>query len=103
MKTLADYVKGYPYVQIIEVARHVAKNGDKYYLCKQPGYDNFYFMKGDEVLDSKNYSEDKFPALSIKHLNNKKDQDVINEIKKCLSYKAFAKFIKQQTGEEFTL
>lgn len=102
MKTLRDYVKGYGYIPILLIAEH-RSNGVIYSLTKEEAYDSFYFMKGEEVVMKKFLPNDKFPKLSIQHLNHKKDQDIINQIKECDSYKAFVRFIKEQTGEEFSI
>ena len=102
MKTLRDYVKGYGYVPILLIAEHKSK-GVRYSLVKEETYDSFYYMKGEEVVMKKFLPNDRFPKLAIDHLNHKKDENIINQIKECDSYKAFVKFIKDQTGEDFKL
>lgn len=102
MKTLYDYIRGYPSVPVLQIAafRHA---GNYYQLAKEESHDSFYFMKGQEVIYVKRYPEDKFPHLAIAHINNRRDESIIEEIKQCLSYKAFVKFIKEQTGEIFSI
>lgn len=98
MKTLADYIKGYPNVEVYILAKYRDKFNNKYYLCKQPGYNNYYFMKGEEVIDKSHIKEDRLERLSIDFLNNK---DVLGEIEKQQSYKLFVRFIKEQTGDDY--
>lgn len=103
MKTLKDYIKGYNYVPLLEVATHIAKDGTRYSLVKQEGYDSFYFLKGEEVIKREWLPGDKYPALAIKRLNNKRDADIMREICDQNSYIKFVKFIYDQTGEEFKI
>ena len=102
MKTLLDYVRGYPYVPVLLIAQHLSK-GERYLLCKEETHDTFFFMKGEEVVLAKRFTNDAFPKLSIAHINNKKDIGIISEIENCASYRAFVKFVKEQTGEDFIL
>ena len=101
MKTLADYVKGYPCVNILLLAEYKDKDNNKYYLCKQSGYNNYYYMKGEEVIDRKYINKDHLESLSIKYINNKNNIEIINNIKEQQSYKYFVKFIKEQTGDDY--
>ena len=104
MKKLEDYVKGYPGVAILLIAS-VDYKDEHYYLVKEENYDSFYFMKGQEVLDRKYIPNDKFYSLHLAQLNNKMNKDKLNEInsqiKDCVSYKAFCRFIKDQTKGEY--
>ena len=103
MKTLKDYIKGYNYVPLLQVAEHRAKDGTLYSLVKQEGYDFFYFLKGEEVIKREWLPMDKYPQLAIKRLNNKRDSAIMREICDQLSYTKFVKFIYDQTGEEFKI
>ena len=103
MKTLKDYIKGYNYVPLLQVAEHVAKDGTRYSLVKQDGYNSFYFLKGEEVIKREWLPMDKYPELAIKHLNNKRDAEIMKEICDQASYVKFVKFIFDETGEEFKL
>lgn len=108
MKTLKDYIKGYGKVPITLIAEHTSKDGTKYYLCKQDGYNSYYFMKGDEVV-KKEYigGNDQFEKLSLKLINNKRDPEackiIRKELENCTSYIMFKNFIKSECGEEFKL
>lgn len=99
MKTLGDYIKGYPFVPVLILAKHRDKNNNKYYLCKEEGHNNFYYMRGEEVIDRKYINGDHLEKLSIKYLNNKGNNEILSEIKEQQSYKYFIQFIKEQTGE----
>ena len=101
MKTLSDYVKGYPNVPISLLARYRDKDNNKYYLCKEPGHNNFYILKGEEVLDRKYISQDHLEKLSIQFLNHPHDAELLEKIKEQQSYKYFASFIKKEFGEEY--
>ena len=103
MKTLKDYIKGYDYVPLLQVATHVAKDGTRYSLVKQEGYNTFYYLKGDEVIKREWLPMDKYPQLAIDHLNHPKDITIIEEICDQLSYIKFVKFVYDQCGEEFKL
>ena len=102
MKTLHDYVRGYPFVPIICVLDY-KNNGTLYQLTKQEIGNKFYFMKGQEVVFAKRYVKDKLEKLMIDHINHKKDLDIINAIHDCQAYKDFVKFIKTETGNTFTI
>ena len=99
---LEDYVKGYPNVPMLLVAEHISK-GIRYSLVKEENYNTFYFMKGNEVLDRKYIAGDKYPKLAIQRLNNKKDTNIVEQIKEQVSYRYFAKFVMEQTGEAFRI
>ena len=101
MKTLGDYVKGYPHVAILLLAKYRDKNNNKYYLCKQEGHNNFYYMKGEEVIDRRYINGDHLEKLSIAYLNNKNNMEILSELKEQESYKYFVKFIKEQTGDDY--
>lgn len=103
MKTLKDYIKGYNYVPLLQVAEHRAKDGTLYSLVKQEGYDSFYFLKGEEVIKREWLPMDKYPDLAIKRLNNKRDGQITAEICEQPSYNKFVKFVFDQTGEEFKI
>ena len=103
MKILKDYIKGYDYVPLLEVATHIAKDGTRYSLVKQEGYNSFYFLKGEEVIKREYFPGDKFPKLAIARLNDKKNNEIANEIVEQPSYKAFCKFVLEQTGENFRI
>ena len=103
MKTLKDYIKGYEYVPTLQVATHVAKDGTRYSLVKQEGYNTFYFLKGEEVIKKEYIPNDKYPQLAIDHLNHPRDITVIEEICEQPSYIKFVKFIYDETGEDFKL
>lgn len=103
MKILKDYIKGYDYVPILEIATHVAKDGTRYSLVKQDGYNSFYFLKGEEVIKREWYPGDKFAKLAIARLNDRRNNDIVNEITEQASYKAFCKFVLEQTGENFRI
>lgn len=103
MKTLRDYIKGYGFVPILLIASHTAKDGTRYELVKQEGYGSFYFMKGEEVVKKEYLPNDKYPQLSIDHINHPRDITVIEEILDQPSYQKFVKFIYDECGEEFHL
>lgn len=108
MKTLRDYIKGYGRVPIILIAEHKAKDGTRYCLCKQDGYNSFYFMKGEEVIKKEYiHGHDEFEKLALKFINSKGDpktQELIKiELGQVQTYNMFKKFIKDQCGEEFKL
>ena len=100
-KTLGDFIKGYPRVPVLDVADYKDSKGKRYYLCKEPTGNSYYFMKGEEVIVRKYIPYDNFPKLAIARLNNKKDPEIIKEIEQCQSYQDWVKFIYQQTGEWF--
>lgn len=102
MKTLQDYIRGYGYVPILLVAEY-RYNGVRYSLVKQEDYDSFYFMKDKEVVKKKYIPHDRFPKLAIDHLNDKKNQGIINAVHECDSYKSFVKFIKEETDQDYSL
>ena len=102
MKTLVDYVRGYPFVPILLICEYKSK-GVRYMLTKEECHDSFYFMKGDEVIYAKRFSQDKLPSLSIKHINNKRDEEIKERMRECNSFKAFVKFIKEETGEDYNV
>ena len=99
---LEDYVKGYPNVPMLLVAEHISK-GVRYSLVKEENYNTFYFMKGNEVLDRKYIAGDKFPKLAIARLNDRRNNKIANEICEQPSYKAFCRFVLEQTGENFRI
>lgn len=102
MKTLEDYIRGYPAVPVLLIAEH--KEGNvRYSLCKEEHNASFYFMKDEEVLDVKRFAHDEFPKLAIMHLNHKQDLGIIEKIKNCSSYKAFVKFVKENTNKDFII
>lgn len=102
MKTLEDFIKGYPNVEVILVADFRDGN-DKYYLVKQPNHNMFYFLKNREVLKRDWLPGDQFPSLSLQYINDKKNLNLPNEIKEQKSYKAFVKFIKENTGKDYSI
>ena len=102
MKTLADYIKGYPGVAVLLLDRYVDKNNNKYYLCKVDGSNNFYYMKGEEVIDVRYIVADHYQKLSIDYENHKNDADILKSINEQPSYRYFVKFIKEQTGENYS-
>ena len=100
MKTLYDYVRGYPFVAVLLICEY--RSGDtRYWLTKEEGHDSFYFMKGEEVVFSRRYAQDKLPSLMIAHINNKKDEAIKEQIRACSSFKAFVKFVEEQSGEKY--
>ena len=103
MKTLKDYIKGYPAVPTLLIAQYRSKDGTRYSLVKEENYNTFYFMKKDEVIKTQYIKGDKYPQLSLDHINFPKDVSVIEEIKEQPSYNEFVKFIRQETGETFTI
>lgn len=102
MKTLEDYIRGYHYVPILLVLQYIDK-GTRYSLQKEENHDTFYFLKGDEVIHAKRFPHDPLPRLAIDHINDKKNEEIIWKMQQCASYKAFSRFIKEETGNEFTL
>lgn len=100
MKTLEDYIKGYPQVAIYLLLDYRSKDGSKYYLCKQPGHNNFYFMKGQEVIDKKYINGDHLEKLSVDLINHK---DVKEEVRKQESFKYFVKMVKENSGDDYIL
>lgn len=103
MKTLADYIKGYPCVPVLLLLYYKDENKVKYYLCKEPGYDNYYYMKEEEVLDRKHIKFDKTDRLSIDYLNHKDNMEILSELKEQQAYKYFVTFIKEQTGSDYDI
>lgn len=101
MKTLSDYIKGYPMIPVLLLARYRDKSNNKYYLCKVEGHNNFYYMKGDEVIEAKYIVGDRLEKLSINYINSKSNKEILTELKEQPSYKYFVKFIKEQTGDEY--
>lgn len=100
MKTLHDYVRGYPFVPVLLICEYKSK-GVRYQIAKEEYHDDFYYMKGEEVVFARRYPQDKLPSLMIAHLNNKKDESIKEQIRACSSFKAFVKFIKEETGEDY--
>lgn len=103
MKTLRDYIKGYGRVPILLVAEHRSKDGTRYQLTKQEGYNSFYYMKGEEVVKKEYIPNDRYPELAIAHLNDKRDPQIVKEICEQVSYIKFVKFVFDECGEEFKL
>lgn len=99
MKTLEDYIKGYPKVPVLIVAEY-KHNNDRYFVCKEDTKNSYYYMKNKEVLDVKWYPDDIYEELNIRYYNTK-DKSIIKEIEKQSSYKYFVSFIKKNTGNIF--
>lgn len=97
MKTLNDYIRGHTTPVYL-----IAKHGD-YSLTMTQGNERFYFMKKDQVLKMERYPDDLFYQMSVRLLNNKNDEEAKTIAKEQRSYKAFKKFIKDETGEEFII
>ena len=106
MKTLGDYIKGYPRVEVYLLMEFIVftdKGNIRYQLCKQPGYNSFYYMKGDEVIEKKYIAGDHLEKLSIQLINHKNDESIKKAIEEQVSFQHWKKFIKEQTGKDIIL
>lgn len=103
MKTLADYIKGYPRVSIELLLRFRSKDNKKYYLCKEPGHNSYYYMCGEEVLEREYISGDLLPKLYLEIENRRLTADTLEKIAEQKSYQKWINFIHKETGEYFKL
>lgn len=101
MKTLEDYIRGYGFVPILLVLEY-KHGGRRYSLTKQEGYSSYYFMEDKEVVFRRFAGNNNLDRLVIDYRNHK-DPEVLERIKEDPMYKAFVKFVKERTGNDFHL
>ena len=102
MKTLADYIKGYPHVCVYLLCRYRDYNtGKKYSLCQEPGHNSYYFMYEEEVLDRDYIYADNLEKLCLKAVNKKDLQNTLALIEQSRAFKFFIRKLKEELGDSF--